>query len=45
MYYLVVNRPFESLAGIVLMLAGLILYAIAQNYPAAPAVPKATLTK
>jgi len=36
MYYLMVSRPVQALAGVALMLAGLIIYAIAQYSPAAP---------
>jgi len=45
MYYLLINRPVQSLAGVLVMLAGLILYAIAQVYPAVPATQKATIRK
>jgi basic amino acid/polyamine antiporter, APA family len=45
MYYLLINRPVQSLAGVVLMLAGLIIYGIAQLYPAVPATQKATIRK
>jgi APA family basic amino acid/polyamine antiporter len=45
MYNLVINRPLQSLAGVLVMLAGLIIYAIAQYYPVAPAVQKITITK
>src|SRR5665213_588741 len=45
LYYLLVSRPAQSLAGVLLMLAGLVLYAIAQNYPAVPATEKATTSK
>jgi APA family basic amino acid/polyamine antiporter len=45
LYYLLVSRPTQALAGVLLMLAGLILYAIAQNYPAVPATQKATIVK
>ena len=45
LYYLLVSRPQQALAGVLLMLAGLILYAIAQNYPAVPAAQKATIVK
>lgn len=45
LYYLLVSRPQQALAGVLLMLAGLILYAIAQNYPAVPATQKATIVK
>ncbi len=33
MYYLMVSRPVQALAGVALMLAGLIIYAIAQYSP------------
>ena len=45
LYYLLVSRPMESLAGVLLMLAGLVLYAIAQNYPADAANEKVTVVK
>ncbi|MEP7030339.1 MAG: amino acid permease [Pseudolabrys sp.] len=45
MYYLVINRPLQSLAGVLVMLAGLVLYWIAQNYPAGLAAQKVTITK
>lgn len=45
LYYLLISRPTQALAGVLLMLAGLILYAIAQNYPAVPATQKATIVK
>ena len=45
MYYLLIHRPVQSLAGVVVMLAGLILYGIAQYYPAVPATQKATIGK
>ena len=45
LYYLLVSRPTQALAGVLLMLAGLILYAIAQNYPSVPATQKATIVK
>ena len=45
LYYLLVSRPVESLAGVLLMLAGLILYAIAQNYPADVVHEKVTVVK
>jgi len=34
MGYLLINRPVQSLAGVFVMLAGLIVYAVAQYYPA-----------
>ena len=37
MYYLVVNRPAQSLAGFAMMLAGLALYGISQLMNASPA--------
>jgi APA family basic amino acid/polyamine antiporter len=40
MYYLVINRPWQSLAGVLVMLVGAILYAVAQSSPAQPAVQK-----
>jgi APA family basic amino acid/polyamine antiporter len=42
MGYLLINRPVQSLAGVLVMLAGLIIYAIARYYPAVPAAQKAT---
>jgi basic amino acid/polyamine antiporter, APA family len=42
MGYLLINRPVQSLAGVLVMLAGLIIYAIAQYYPAVLAAQKAT---
>jgi len=45
MYYLVINRPVQSLAGVLLMLAGLILYWIAQLHPAQPATQEVTIRK
>ena len=41
MYYLMVSRPVQALAGVALMLAGLAVYAIAQYSPAVPASEKA----
>jgi APA family basic amino acid/polyamine antiporter len=37
LYYLLVSRPSQALAGVLLMLAGLVIYAIAQYSPAVPA--------
>ncbi len=45
MYYLLINRPVQSLSGVLVMLAGLIIYAIAQYYPAVPATEKVTIIK
>jgi len=45
MYYLIINRPVQSLAGVLLMLAGLILYWIAQLHPAQPATQEVTIRK
>jgi len=45
MGYLLINRPVQSLAGVLVMLAGLIVDAIAQYYPAVPAAQKATTIK
>jgi APA family basic amino acid/polyamine antiporter len=45
MYYLVINRPLQSLAGFVMMLAGLVIYAIAQVRFEQTAVQKVTITK
>jgi APA family basic amino acid/polyamine antiporter len=43
--YLLISRPVQALAGVLLMLAGLIIYAIAQYSPAVPATEKATTIK
>jgi APA family basic amino acid/polyamine antiporter len=45
MYYLAINRPLQSLAGVLVMLAGLMIYAVAQFYPAVPAVQKIAIRK
>jgi APA family basic amino acid/polyamine antiporter len=45
MAYLASNRPLESLAGFMVMLAGLIVYWVAQSGPAAAAVQKIGITK
>jgi APA family basic amino acid/polyamine antiporter len=45
MYYLAINRPLQSLSGALLMLAGLVIYRIAQVQPAVPATQKATVVK
>jgi APA family basic amino acid/polyamine antiporter len=45
MGYLLINRPVQSLAGVLVMLAGLIIYAIAQYCPAMLAAQKATAIK
>ncbi|MEI7803937.1 MAG: amino acid permease [Hyphomicrobiales bacterium] len=45
MYYLVVNRPLQSLSGFLIMLAGLVIYAIAQARFEPTAVQKVTITK
>jgi len=45
LYYLMVSRPAQALACVALMLAGLVLYFIAQNQAAAPAAEKATVVK
>jgi basic amino acid/polyamine antiporter, APA family len=37
MYYLVTNRPLQSLAGFAMMLAGLAIYAISQGMSPSPA--------
>jgi hypothetical protein len=42
---LLINHPVQSLAGVLVMLAGLIVYAIAQYCPAVPAAQKATAIK
>ena len=45
MGYLLINRPVQSLAGVLVMLAGLIIYAIAQYDPAVPPAQKAIAIK
>lgn len=45
LYYLMVSRPAQALAGVALMLAGLVIYSIAQNHAAVPAAEKATVIK
>lgn len=45
MAYLASNRPLESLAGFTVMLAGLIVYWIAQSAPATAAVQKIGITE
>ena len=45
MYYLVVNRPLQSLAGFLMMLAGLVIYAIAVSQPAEVAIQKVAVPK
>jgi APA family basic amino acid/polyamine antiporter len=40
MYYLIVNRPVQSLAGFLMMLAGLALYAVAASQTREVAVQK-----
>ena len=45
MGYLLINRPLQSLAGVLVMLARLIIYAIAQYYPAVPPAQKAIAIK
>ena len=45
MYYLITNRPIQSLAGFLMMLVGLLIYGIAQiRFPQAP-VRNVTLSK
>jgi basic amino acid/polyamine antiporter, APA family len=43
MYYLIVNRPVQSLAGFLMMLAGLALYAVAASQPREVAVQNVTV--
>jgi APA family basic amino acid/polyamine antiporter len=45
LYYLMTSRPVQALAGVVLMLAGLVIYSIAQNQSALPAAEKATVVE
>lgn len=45
MYYLLINRPVQSMSGVLVMLGGLIIYGIARYYPGVPATQKATITK
>ncbi len=45
MYYLLVSRPAQALAGVGLMLAGLFIYSIAQYSPALPAAEEVKVTK
>jgi hypothetical protein len=37
MYYLVTNRPAQSLAGLAMMLAGLVIYAASHFLTSSPA--------
>jgi APA family basic amino acid/polyamine antiporter len=45
MYYLVVNRPVQSFAGFLIMLAGLAIYALKASQPAGAAVQPMTISK
>jgi APA family basic amino acid/polyamine antiporter len=45
MYYLVTNRPVQSLAGFLMMLVGLVIYGIAQVRAPQVQVQQATLSK
>jgi len=45
LYYLAVSRPAQAFAGVALMLAGLVIYFIAQNHAAGPAAEKATVNQ
>jgi len=45
LYYLLMSRPAQALAGVALMLVGLVIYSIAQNHAAVPAAEKATVVK
>jgi len=45
MIYLAANRPLESLAGFLVMLAGLIVYAIARWFPAQDAMSKVSASQ
>jgi APA family basic amino acid/polyamine antiporter len=45
MYYLVINRPAQSLAGFLLMLVGLVIYGIAQIFPPHARVQNVTIKK
>jgi APA family basic amino acid/polyamine antiporter len=45
MYYLVSNRPVQSLAGFLMMLAGLVIYGIAQMRESQVAVQRVTISK
>jgi APA family basic amino acid/polyamine antiporter len=45
MYYLITNRPVQSLAGFLMMLAGLVIYWFAVSQPTEVAVQKAVVPK
>jgi APA family basic amino acid/polyamine antiporter len=45
MYYLITNRPVQSLAGFLMMLAGLVIYWFAVSQPTEVAVQKAVAPK
>jgi len=44
MYYLITNRPVQSLAGFVMMLVGLVIYGLAQMRASQVAVQRATIS-
>jgi APA family basic amino acid/polyamine antiporter len=39
MYYLLTERPLQSLAGMLVMLSGLLIYAVFRRRPVAAATP------
>lgn len=43
LYYLMMSRPAQALAGVAVMLVGLVIYSIAQSHAAVPAARKATI--
>jgi len=45
MYYLVISRPMQSLAGFLIMLAGLVIYAISYVRIEQSEAQKVTITK
>ena len=45
MYYLITNRPVQSLAGFVMMLVGLVIYGIAQARESQVPVQQVTISK
>ncbi len=45
LYYLLVSRPAQALAGVALMLVGLVIYFIVKHHAAVPAADKATVIK
>ncbi len=45
MYYLITNRPVQSLAGFVMMLVGLVIYAIAQGHASQGQMQRVTISK